>query len=128
MHPRPARAVAGIGDIELVAIAPRPALVHLFGLDVDMPPGKVVLNEPGDRTALDESRQNLHRQAQIARYTGHIRLGAGGLHNKRVRAINRLAVNRRNTNPHTRRHEHGIFTILTKFDSHKQTSFLRQYF
>ncbi len=123
MNPRPAGAVAGIGDIELVAITPRPALIHFFGLNVYMPAGKIILNEPGDRTALDKSRQHLDRQAQVAGYTGHIGLGTGGLHNKRVRAVNRLTVNRRNPNPHTCGHEQRVFTVLVKFDSHKQYPF-----
>jgi hypothetical protein len=119
MNPRSARAVAAVGDIELVAIAPWPVLIYLFALIVDVPAGKIVLYEPGDRTALDKPRQYLDRQAQKAGYTGHIGFGTGGLHGERVTTVNRLAVDRGNANPHTRRREEAIAAILSKFDSHK---------
>jgi hypothetical protein len=118
MNPRPARAIAAIGDIELVAIAPGSALIHIFALIVHVAAGKIVLYELGDGAALDKGRQDLDRQAQIAGYTGYIGLGTGGLHEKSVTTVNRLAVDGGDANPHTRGHEQAIAIVLPKFESH----------
>ncbi len=56
MNPRPAGAVAAVGDIELVAVAPGAALIHLLGLIINMAAGKIVLYESGNRTVLDKGR------------------------------------------------------------------------
>ena len=46
---RAARAVAAVGQVELVAIAPGAALLDFLALVVDVPAGEVVLDEAGDR-------------------------------------------------------------------------------
>jgi hypothetical protein len=56
MDPRPAGAVAAIGDIELVPVAPWSTLFNLPGLIINMAAGKIVLYESGDRTVLDKGR------------------------------------------------------------------------
>ena len=78
-----------------------------------MPAGQVVLDEAGDRAALDEGRQHLDRQAQIRRDARHVGLGAGGLHDERAGAMERLAVVGRQTNAHAGGDEKRVFVLFS---------------
>ena len=118
VHDRAARPVAAVGEIELVTIAPRPALLDLLPLVVHVPARQIVLDEARDRAVLDERRQHFHPQPKIGRNAGHIGLRAGGLHRKRVAAMHRLAHGRSEPHSHTGGHEQGEGTILPKFKAH----------
>ena len=119
VHARPARAAATIREVELMPIAPRPAGVDVRAFIVDVPAGQVVLDEPRDGAAGDERRQHLHRQAQVRRDARHVGLRAGRLHDKPTAAMHRLAPDRRQPHPHTRRHQQAIVAIAAKLDGHR---------
>ena len=90
LNTRPARAPAAVGHIDLVAIAPRPALLKLRTFIVHAAASQIVFNKVRHRTALDKGRQHFHRHSKIRRDTGHIAFGAGGLHLKGIAGVKRL--------------------------------------
>ena len=59
VDPRSAHTVAGVGDVDLVAVAPRAALVDFRPLVVDVPAPQVLLDEPRDRAAFHKGGQHL---------------------------------------------------------------------
>ena len=102
VYPRPPGAVPGIGDIDLVAVTPRPPLLHFPALVVHVPLSQVVLDDPGHRAVLDKGRQDLYRKPEIGRNAGHVRFSAGHVQSERVAAVHGLAAGRRDAKSHAR--------------------------
>ena len=111
----PRRAVAAVGDVELVAVAPGAALRDLGTLVGHVPAREVVLDDLGDRAPLDEGGEHLDRQAEVGGDARHVGLGAGGLHREGVAAMHRLAVRRRDPDAHARGHDHRPGRVLSQF-------------
>ena len=118
MDARPARAVAAVGDVELVPVAPRPALLHLLALVGHVAASEVVLDQAGDRAVLDEGGQHLDRQAEVGGHAGDIGFRAGGLHEEAAAGMHGLAVGRGDAHPHAGGDKQGVGAVLFQFDGH----------
>ena len=93
-------AVARVGDVELVAVAPGPALGDLGALVGHVASGQVGLDELGDGGARDEVREDLHGLAEVAGDGADIGLGARHLEHELVGDVHRLTGGRTDAHPH----------------------------
>ena len=105
---RRAQTKAGVGDVKLVPIAPRPALLHVQPLKADVPRAELALDEVRDGAALDEFREREALVAKARRNVQHVRLRAGRLHIKQVAVLYRHPLRRRDAHTHARRARNGI--------------------
>ena len=118
---RRAQTEAGVRDVELMAIAPRPALLHVQPLKADVPRAELALDEVRDGAALDEFREREALVAKARRDVQHVRLRAGRLHIKQVAVLYRHPLRRRDAHPHARRARNGILIGFL----HRVLSFIR---
>ncbi len=121
-HAGPPRSATTVGNVDLVPVTPRAALLHLLALVVHVTAGEVVLDELGHRAALDERRQDLDRKAEIRRDTGHVGFGTGDLEHKGAAGMNRLPASRRQPYPHARGRHKGIPAVLPQLNLHVSLS------
>ncbi len=117
---RSAHAVTAVGDVELVAIAPGPALVEFLALIVDVAVSQFALDQRRDRAAGDEVGQDLDRKAQRRGHVEHVGFSTGHLHVVVACRVHGLTVERGDPDPHAARNHERIATILFKLDSHIQ--------
>ena len=96
-HARPAEPEAAVGHIDLVAVAPRPALRHLHGLHVHPAGEKIPPDEIRHRAPGDESSQHLDAEPKVGGHAGDIGLRAGRL--KRIQAAGAERLPRRGRQP-----------------------------
>ena len=105
---RRAESEAGVRDVELMAIAPRAALLHVQTLKADVPRAELALDEVRDGAGLDEFREREALVAKARRNVQHVRLRAGHLHIKQVAVLYRHPLRRRDAHTHARRARNGI--------------------
>ena len=105
---RCAHAEAGVRNIKLVPIAPRPALFDFDTLKADVPRAKLPLDEIRNGAALDEFRKCKALPPKARRDVQHVRLRAGRLHIKQVAVLYRHPLRRRDAHTHARRARNGI--------------------
>lgn len=86
---RCAQPKAGIRNVELVPIAPRPALFDIQPLKADVPRAKLPLDEIRNGAALDEFRKCKALPPKARRDVQHVRLRAGRLHIKQIAVLYR---------------------------------------
>ena len=84
---RCAQTKAGVRNIKLVPIAPRPALFDFDTLKADIPRAKLPLDEIRNGAALDEFREREALVAKARRNVQHVRLRASRLHIKQVAVL-----------------------------------------
>lgn len=105
---RCAQPKAGIRNVELVPIAPRPALFDVKAFKTDIPCAKLALDKISNGAALDEFREREALVAKARRNVQHVRLRAGRLHIKQVAVLYRHPLRRRDAHTHARRARNGI--------------------
>ena len=113
---RRAQSEAGVRDVELMAIAPRTALLHVQTLKAEL-----ALDEVRDGAALDEFREREALVAKARRDVQHVRLRAGRLHIKRIAVLHRHPVFRRDAHAHARGTRKGV--AFHFFYSHNRFAF-----
>ena len=83
-HARRTQAEAGVGDVELMAEAPRTALCHVRPDKSDVARTKLCLDERSHRAARDKARHDKAFRTERGRYVQHVRLGARRLQKEAV--------------------------------------------
>ena len=117
-HPGSAHTEAGIGNVELMAIAPRAALIHLNALVVDVAAAQVVLNELGNGAALDELGQHQALVTQRRCHVQHVGLGGSGLHVEVVAVVDSHTVVGGDANAHAGGASDGIAVVAAQIQFH----------
>ena len=118
-----AAANAGVRDIELMAVAPRTALLNLCALICHAAAAKITLDKCGDRAALNKGSEDLYRQSEIGRDARNICLGTCSLHLKGITAMNRLSVRGGDSHAHARRYNKRPTAIFSEFFHFSISSF-----
>ena len=109
---RCAQPKAGIRNVELVPIAPRPALFDFDTLKADVPRAKLPLDEIRNGAVLDEFRKCKALLPKARCDVQHVRLRAGRLHIKQVAVLYRHPLRRRDAHTHARRTREGVAVVL----------------
>ena len=114
-HARAALAVAAVGYVELMAIAPGAALLDFHALVLYVTAAQVILYEARYRGILDEGGQHLGPEAQRSGNAQHVGLGAGGLHAEKVRYMHRLTMQRSYAHAHRSGYYQRVLGVLLEF-------------
>ena len=117
-HPRCPESKAAVGDVELMAITPGPALVYLNPFIADIPRVQLTLDEGRHRTTFDKLGQHQALLAQRGGNIDHITLRTGGLHVKVIAVVYGHPVIRRDPYAHAGRARNGILVVITNFYVH----------
>ena len=118
LHAGTAAAVAAVSQVELVTEAPGAALFEFRTFIVHVAAGQIVFDHTGNGAAFDESGQNLDRKAEIGNNACYVGFGTGHLHLEHIAAVERLSINRSETDPHAGGNQQGVLGIFFEFQRH----------
>ena len=122
-HPWCPQPEAGVGNVELMAEAPRPALRDFFPDVGDVPRAEFGLDEGRDRTAFHEFRHGEAFPAEARGHVQHVGLGAGRLHHETLAVLDRHAVFGGDTDSHAGHAGDGMGGIGTKGNIHRTSPY-----
>ena len=118
---RRAQTEAGVRDVELMAIAPRTALLHVQTLKADVSGAELPLDEVRDGAVLDKFGQHEALPPKARGNVQHVRLCARRLHIKRIAVLHRHPIFRRDAHAHARGTRKGV--AFHFFYSHNRFAF-----